>query len=68
MSAGRQRPAVVVSRVHMEQIDAHLVGKAAKEVAVDAVQTKKKKNPRIAWQCRLSYVRVLRGQKTLMRA
>ena len=41
VSAGRRRPAVVVSRVHMEQIGAHLVGKDAQEVAGGVVQTKK---------------------------
>ena len=41
MSAGRQRPAVVVSREHMAQIGAHLVGKVAQEVAGGAVQTKR---------------------------
>lgn len=41
MSAGRQRPAVVVSQVRMAQIEAHLVGKAAQEVVGGAVQTKR---------------------------
>lgn len=41
MSAGRQRPAVVASRVQTAQIGAHLVGRAAQEVVGGAVQTKR---------------------------
>ena len=40
MSAGRQRPAVVASQVQMAHMGAHLVGKAAQEVAGGAAQTK----------------------------